>query len=374
MKEDKNGKIDDSDELFDKIGGQLDNGEYDAVVSEILSIPREKWSNKLRFDLVCAYNDMKDFKKAVAELAEAAPLCETAHDKARYNYLRGYICYMNDKEIAARRFYRDAAKIDPEYAVEIKLEEDIADCGAIIAENLAELRKICGLARRDIRLRCSQKADKKKLSDEEFTTRLGFFPAIRILPGFDAPMGFGGYFDRLERVEKEKTRQWFADYYGVTDAESFFEHLGKSRDCNLSRMTDDAMSFIAGRPTFDIRQLTEDGMFAFENSINFVRQFAEYLPRGGISAWDIGEKIGFVRHAYRCGLIGKDDYSRTMRMLTEDAKKRFSSWEEYMCSLIFGAAVFVYSLDDWNIVGAISFIADMMGIILRHDLGDVSWG
>ena len=44
-----------------------------------------------------------------------------------------------------------------------------------------------------------------------------------------------------------------------------------------------------------------------------------------------------------------------------------------MCSLIYGAAVFVYSLDDWNIAGAISFIRDMMGIMLRHDLGDMSW-
>lgn len=373
FKEDKSGKIDDSDKLFDKIDEQLDNEEYDAVVSGILSIPREKWSNKLRFKLICAYNDQREFQKAGEELDEIAPLCEIPNDRARYHYMRGYVCYMNDKEITARKHYKEAAKIDPEYAEEIKLSEDIADCDSIIMENLAKLREMSGKARHDIRVRCSQSAEKRKLSEEEFRMYLGFFPAFRILPGTKTPPGFKDYFGKAEGEERDKTREWFAGCYGVTDTASFFEHLQKSRDCNLARMTDDVMAFLLGKPSFDLKALNEDGRFAFENSVIFVRQFAEYLPRGGTSAWDIGEKIGYARHAYRCGIIGKDDYCRVMNLFSDEARKLFSSWEEYMCSLIYGAAMFVYSLDNWNIMEAMRFVADMMGMILRLDIGDVSW-
>lgn len=374
FKEDKNGKIDDSDELFDRIDERLDNEEYDAVISEIMSIPREKQSNKLRFKLVTAYSNKREFQKARAELDKVRPLCVSPNDHARYRYQRGYICYMNDKEILARRYYSEASEIDPEYAKEIALEEDIADCDSLIAENLANFHGLCKAVSADIGLRCSQNSEKKQLSAEEFKMRLGFFPAIRALPGFERAMGFDGYSDKLKGEERDKTRQWFANFYDVTDTESFYTMIQKHRDCNLARMTDDAMAFLVGSPSFDIKDLNEDGKFSFGNAVAFVRQFGEFLPRGGTLAWDIGEKIGFARHAHRCGVIGDDDYSRVMELLSNMAKDHFSSWDEYIRSLIFGAAMFVYSLDEWNIVGAIRFTADMMKLIMRWDLADVSWG
>lgn len=373
FKEDKNGKIDDGDELFDRIDEQLDNDEYDAVISEIMSIPREKQSNKLRFRLVTAYSNKRDFQKAREALEEVRPLCVSPNDNARYRYQRGYICYMNDKEILARRYFIEAAEIDPEYAKEIALEDDIADCDSIINENLSNFRELCKAVSADIKLQCSRSSEKKKLSDEEFRMRLGFFPALRPLPGFERAMGFEGYSDKLGGEERDKTRQWFANYYGVTNTESFYAMIQSHRDCNLARLTDDAMAFLTGSPNFDIKELNENGKFSFGNAAAFVRQFGTFLPRGGTHAWDIGEKTGFARHAHRCGIIGDDDYSRIMELLSNMAKERFSSWEEYMRSLIFGAAMFVYTLDEWNVAGAIRFTADMMKLIMRYDLAESSW-
>ncbi len=373
FKEDKSGKIDDGDELFGKLDSLLDDEEYDKAISEIMAIPREKQSNKLRFTLVCAYSDKGDDQKALEELDEMTPLCETSYDRARNCYLRGHIYYLNDKEIAARRLYKEAQKLDPEYTRSIKIEEDLADCDSLIAENLGEVHKTCAAVWLSIGARCSKNAEKRKLSAEEFRMRLGFFPAFRSLPGFERPMGLSGYLETLKGEEAEKARSRFENYYGVHDSEGFFELIQKSRECNISHMADDVMAFIIGRPRFAMKDLNDDGRFAFENSVIYVRKFAEFLPRGGIRAWDIGEKIGLARHAYRCGILGERDYLNVMARLEDEALRMFSGWEEYMCSLVFGAAVFAYSFDDWNIAGSVSYAENMVKMLLGSDLPDVSW-
>lgn len=373
FKEDENGKILDSDELFNKIDDQIDNDEYDAVVSEILSIPREKWSNKLWFKLICAYNNQKAFDKSEEELDKIEALCDTSVDRAKYHYMRGYICYMNDREILAREHYSDAAKADPEYAGSIDLDSEIKECGDIIAGDLESLHALFGKVCADIKKRCSEKREKIKISDEEFQMRLGFFPGIRKLPGFEHPIGFGDYFSKYEGSEIAKCRQWFENFYGVTDEKSFFDHIQSYGGCNISPMAGDVTAFLSGKPNFDVNDLTEGGRFAFENTVMFVRAFAEYLPKAGVLAWDIGEKIGFARHAYRCGLIGNTEYCRGMLALSDAAKKNFSSWNEYMRSLICGAALFVFNIDQWSISSAKSFVSNMAPLLLMSDLADVNW-
>lgn len=373
FKTDKQGKILESDKLFDKIDGQLDSEEYDTVVSEILSIPREKWSNKLWFKLICAYSNQREFDKAKKELDRVEELCETPNDIARCHYSRGYICYMNDKEIMAREHYRDAAKIDPEYARSIDLEDDINECSRIIAENLARFHALCGKVCADIKARCGQNSKKKTISDEDFQMRLGFLPGIRKLPGFERSMGFEDYFAEYKGEDKVKCLKWFENYYGITDEESFFKHIQNDRGCNIAQMVYDVAAYLIGKPNFDIKELNEGSRFAFENVVLFSRQFFEYLPKAGILAWDISEKIGFARHAHRCGLISNTEYCKGMLALSDTAKKSFSSWEEYMRSLIYGAALFVFTIDEWSTSSAAEFVSHMTPLILNGDLADVIW-
>lgn len=373
FKQDKNGKIIDSDKLFDKIDEQLDNEEYSEVVTEILSIPREKWSNKLRFRLVTAYNNLRDFAHAERELDEVAELSEAPNDVARCHYSRGYMCYMKDKDIMAREHYRNAAKIDPEYAKEIDLEEDINECGRNISEDLSAFNKLCESVTMEIRKRCSESGRKKDISDEAFQVRLGFFPGIRKLPGFDHPIGFGDYFVRYESEDKAKCRQWFEKFYGITDNESFFHYIQTDIGCNNARMFYDVAAYLTNKPNFDVKELDDRGRFAFENATLFISTFIGYVPKAGVLAWDLCEKIGFARHAYGCGLISNSEYCEGMLALSDTAKRNFSSWEEYMLSLIFGAALFMYVTDEWSIPGAADFVSSLAPLLVRSDLAEVRW-
>lgn len=373
FKEDENGKIIDSDELFDKIDELLDNEEYDAAVKQMLSIPREKWSNKLRFRLINAYSNQKEFAKAEKELEETARLCVTPNDVARCYYSRGYLCEMSGKEIRARELYKSAAQTDPEYAKEIDLEEDIEDCGELIAENLAKLHELCGKVNDEIKERCAKNSKKRNISDEGFQMRLGFFPGIRKLPGFERPMGFEDYFAEYEGKDKLNCLKWFETFYGITDEESFFRHIQTDPGLNLERMIYDVAAYKVGKPNFDVKDLNEAGKVAFESAVMFTSAFFEYLPKAGVLAWDIGEKIGLARHAHRCGIISNSEYCKGMITLSDSAKKSFAGWEEYMRSLIFGAVLYIFSIDEWSISSASQFLSNMAPMLINSDLPDVVW-
>ena len=373
FKEDENGKIVDSDELFDKIDEHIDNDEFEAAVSEILSVPREKWSNKLRFRLICAYNNLGEYDKSEEVLDEAAKNIASPNDAARCNYSRGYICFMKDKEIMARKNYLKAAELDPEYAKEIDLEDDINECNRLISEDLAGFHALSESVCGDIKKRCAEKPQKRDISDEEFQMRLGFFPGIRKLPGFERPMGFEGYFAEYKGEDREKCLKWFGDFYGITDNESFFRHIQTDIGCNNERMIYDVAAYLAEKPNFDIEKLDEIGRFAFESTVLFTSAFLEYLPKAGVLAWDISEKIGFARHAHRCGIISNTDYCNGMLALSDKARKSFSSWEEYMRSLIFGAGLYMFISEEWSISAAGKFMINMMRFLLESDLADVVW-
>ena len=373
FKEDKNGKIADKDKFFDKLDEMLDKEDYNAAAEAILSIPREKWSLKLRFRLINAYSNLRDFAKAEKELDEAAELCEKPNDVARVHYSRGYLCYMDDKDIMAREHYIRAAKTDPKYAKQIGLDEDINECGKMISEDLASYHALCETISAQIKARCNENSKKKNISDEGFQMRLGFFPAIRKLPGFERPMGFEDYFAEYKGEDRKNCLRWFENFYGVTDEDSFFRHIHNDTGCNIARMVFDVAAYLAGDPNFDIKQLNEGGRFSFETTAMFVTTFLEYLPKAGVLAWDISEKIGFARHAHRCGIISNSEYAKGMLALSDNAKSNFSGWEEYMRSLIFGAGLFMFGTDEWSIQGAAKFMSNMTPLLVQSDLADVIW-
>ena len=373
FKEDENGKIHDGDAIFERLDEQLDNEEYDAVISRILSIPKKKWSNKLRYKLICAYSDKRDFDSAEEALDEYEPLCESSADKARCRYMRGYVCFMTDKELMAREHYNAALKLDPDYAKSIDLEAEIAECNNLIKNDLTALRAAFARAGKEIRERCAKNPKKRDITEEQFQMRLGFFPGIRRIPGFEHPIGFETYFRKYDGEEKESALRWFRDFYGITDTESFFNHVQTDVGCNMTRMGMDVLAYLNGKPNFDVADLNETGKFAFGSCVEFVRQFADVIPKAGVLAWDIGEKIGFARHAFYAGIIGNTDYCKGMITLGDAAIANFSSWEEYMRSLLCGAAMYAFNMGTWSISEAVTFTKNMLNFLVSSDLADVEW-
>ena len=161
---------------------------------------------------------------------------------------------------------------------------------------------------------------KIRVSNEEFTLQLGFLPAIRKIPGQELGLGFKEYFIKYEGEKKKQAKEWLEQLFGIIDRGSFIEFFYNSRDCNIACLARDVLANLNGRLSFDISELNKDGRRLFDDVTLFIKVFAEFLPEAGVAAWDMCEKIGYLRHAYAVDYITNTDYCTQMMAIVDDAK------------------------------------------------------
>lgn len=370
---DENGKISDSDPIYKKLDECYDSGDYDGIITAVLEVPREKWSPTLHFRLISAYNNKKDFDSSLKELQIIHPACENPVDLAKFFYMSGYIYFMTDKEMLALSLYKLGLEADPRNVSGLNLEDECRDCLEYINEDLNALHAASADAVKKIAARCAEKPDKIDVADPDFTLRLGALAAVRVLPGMTRGLGVDVFDLKYEGGERETVLKCLAEYYRITDRASFMEHIKKDRYCNLSLMVDDITARLNGKPGFDPDILDRAGKEAFDNSTFFVRPFAQYLPKAGVLAWDINEKMWFARYAFSCDLLSDGDYREAMLALSDIAKANFSSSEEYLRSMLFGCAIYAFDSGEWNIGGAVEFLDRMLELLLQSELPDIKW-
>lgn len=370
---DENGKISDNDELYKILDECYDKDEYDNIIAAVLRVPEEQRSVKLRFRMIGALNNQKDFDNSLRELDKIRPECKTPAEIARFLYMNGYIRFMNDKELAAMNFYEMGAAADPDDTAELDLPAEAAECKEYVEKDLEELHKLAGKICGDIDKRCAEKPEKRKLSDGEFTVLMGLIPAMRKVPFAGIALGLNDFFVEFKDKNRENVAQWLEKSFGFNDLESFIKFSNTSRGCNIAVMFSEVKAFFMGMPKFDVDKLSFDGQQAFLNACKFIKPIYEYLPEAGVLAWDLSEKVGFSRLAFSCGMLSKDDYLGAMKALKEAAKRSFSSAAEYMKSLVIGSALYMFATDEWSIKGAIEYMKQTMALMMRCDLADSEW-
>lgn len=370
---DENGKITPDSGLFKQLDEWHEKDEYTKIAEAVLAVPLENRSNKLWFRLISAYNNMGEFGKAREELEKLAPLCDNPADLSRLHYMHGYIYYREDREYLAIDEYKRGLEADPDNSIGLNLQNEIEDCRGYITKNLAKLHSLSERVYNDIKERCREKPDKTELSDEDFTLYLGFLPALRVIPGHENSIGFG-YFRKYEGAEKQAALDWLNRGLGITDRDSLLDFYQNAPHCNINAMAEDVRAYLAGTPKNDFRidELNKEERYIFECYAEFIGTFNEYLPEAGVLAWDISEKVGIVRWAYACDLIPNTDFCKSMLYLHDLAREKFASFEEYILSLAFGAALFMFKIERLHIIHAIDFLA-RTAPLLKMELPDLEW-
>lgn len=370
---DENGKISDNDELYKVLDECYDNDEFDNIIAAVLSVPEEQRSVKLRFRLIGALNNKKDFENSRNELKKILPDCKSPAEIARYFYMQGYILFINDKELAALSFYEAGVNADPENTSGLDLADEVRECREYVDKDLKELgelvKQVCG----DIDKRCSEKAEKEKLSDGAFTVLMGLIPALRPLPSVNRGLGLDDFFQKYEGKNKEIITQWLETLFGIKDKESFISFYKSAPGCNISGMYADVDAYLSGKPNFELKTLRGDAQRSFHNTCMFAEPLREYVPKAGILGWDLSEKVGFSRLAYSVDIIEKDDYLGSMSAIKEAALKFFSSSAEFLKSLVIGGALQAFASAEWDIKGAISMMKQSRDIMLHSQLCDAEW-
>lgn len=365
--------LSDLDPIYEKLDRWHDSESFDRIIYTILEIPREEWSSKLHFRLISAYNNKKDFVSALEELVNVRPKCESPQDLARFYYMNGYIYFMCDREMLALSYYKLGMIADPKNTSGLDLEKECRECTDYIEEDLSELHDVSLETVEKLAARCAEKADKLDSDDPSFAVWLGYLFSVRVLPGMKRSIGVDDIFTEFEGEEREAVLKCLAENYHITSRETLMEFIRKDRYCNLTVMVNDALADISGSPRFDVSILDVMGRQVYENTVVFVRPFAEFIPRAGVLAWDINERNGLVRYAYSCGLLSREELVQAVMAMSESAKENFMSAEEYIRSLIFGCAVYAFDSDRWNIRGAVDFFKTMSGLVMDSCLPDLKW-
>lgn len=364
---DENGLISDDDPIYEKLDEWHENDEYDNILEAIYAIPREMWSNKLWFRVISALNNKKEFDKSREELDKILERCEAPLDKGSAYYMLGYIYFMQDKEIKALDCYRCAMKEDPEKDLQSECEE----CQKYIDEGFSkldeEINDIVKLI--DSYLNDVPKKDKIKPTENEFAITIGLVPSLRTF--INRCIGIDDIFEKYDEDEKKVVREWFLKKCNVKDIKTLTAAYNSQLSTNGKYK--DIVAYISGKPNFDINDFDSDTRLVWDSCMRFCEKMINKTPDGGLIAWDISEKMGILRHAYACDIITDSEYILAVMELTDEIKKEYSSWKEYLTGYIFGAGMFMFFSNELNISQTVEFMCNITTIILSSAISQYKW-
>lgn len=370
---DKNGHILDSDPIYDDLEKWHENDEYDKILETIHAIPHKYWSNRLWFRVISAFNNKKEFDKARAEIEKIQERCKSPADQAKLYYMLGYGFYMEDQEIKALNLFRKAMKIDPENTADLNLYEICKECEKYINQHLKKLDGMAYAASEIIKDNFNQisEEEKENIEHKDFIMRLSFIPSVRQIPNSSQSLQLEDLFFKYDDEQKEIVKKWLRENYGVKNSATLSEAL--KTQFHIGKRFDDIIAYTLGKPNFNINELSEKGFQAWNAGTMFAEKIIRYSSEGGLMAWDISEKIGLIRHAYACDLISKNVFIDNLDEQFAEAEKRYSSWEEYLKAVVFGAGFFMFFAENFNIVKAIDFMQAMTALLLKSDIAEKKW-
>lgn len=362
--------------LLKQLDKLYDEDSFAEIEEEIRKLPKSELSLELRFRLISALNNQRKLEEALAELKETEPLCLTDAEKARFWYNTGYAHYMNDHEMTASHCFKRALELDPEDKAGLDLNAIVEECDGYISRDLMELKGFCRAAVEAIHARCGEVAekDREELSEPEFTIFLGYLSGIRKPIGLEKPLLFDDVVKKVSDEEKPVLRDFLEKFFGITDAESFKKFYHEDMKYNLYGMAGDVLAYLDGKPRFPITELNREGREFFEDCTEYLNAIRECMTEPNVLGWDISEKIGTARLCYACDLLSNSDFFGCMTALTQAARDKFVSFEEFMISLAMGCGFFMFLDDNSSIKSATNFMNTILPMLLSSPLAQFKWG
>lgn len=363
-------KIADDDKLYELLDQWHDEDEYDNILEKIFEIPRQQWSNKLWFRVISAYNNKEQFGDASKELQQMRPFCVEPGDIAKWYYMYAYMFYANDKEVLASWYLKEGLKHNAGHEACLELKEE---CDEYIERHMDIVKEMLERAAECIEKRQIEVLEKDELkacAGGEFAALLSFPACLRMVPGIPKCMGLDIFYKCETEEAKEETREFLKQYFGIVDTESVKQAWGRYRSASDYV---DFTGFWDGKPSFDIRQLNEDGLSAFESAKFFAELFRNYVKDTGLYAVDISERMTLLRMAFACDILSNTDYCSAMLVLEDIAKEHYHSWKEYAIAAFCGNAYTVYSDTHMDLKQTVQYMNKILSVLPYMDWFYYQW-
>lgn len=366
----------DENAFFERLDLLFERNNFGEIEKMIRNLSEDELNIELRFRLISALNNQKKFDEAIKELREIEPLCTTPAENARFWYSVGFAHYMNDCELTAQHCFEQALVVDPDDTAGLDVKSILEECRDYIKQDLEDLNafgKTAVEAVHEYFAKVDEK-DKKTLSDTEFTLYLGYSGGVRVPPTVERPLYFDDPVMKYSEEEKPAVRDFLRNFFGISDIVSFKNFYVNDLKYNSFRIASDALAYSDKNPNFPFSQLTQDIEEMFGNCAQFLNAVREYLPKMNVLAWDISEKIGAARLAFSCDVIPDSDYFGCMGALLSAARENFTSFEEYVISMVFGSGFFMLLAENFNIKSAIEFMENQLILLTNSPLSEIKWG
>ncbi len=373
---DKNGQIDDTDPIYEVLDEWFESRAYGKIIDAVQKIPCKQWSNRLWFTLIQALHCNGEYSAARDELAKIYEHCQTPADKAKAYSLLGQGYTMELKEMKALFCYHRAMQEDPDNTAALDLQTQCELCENAVQKEFSELYQVSENASKNIRERTQKTPEDMKMmlyDAESFDLILSFLPSVRTIAERKEPLGLNtGIFADYQTVEdREAVKKWLLEAYDIRDMETL--EAAMRREFLVGHYYEDFLNYQKGGTVSDFKQAPNDGQKTREACFRFFEVIFSWIPEGGLSAWDISEKIGLARQAFACGIIQPNEFSSFFIPLMDEAKSYYNSWEEYFTALLLGGGFFIYLLSDFNINESVEFIKHISELICRSNVLDAAW-
>lgn len=235
--------------------------------------------------------------------------------------------------------------------------EDWAAFAAHVEAGIGELRRMIAARRRE-----SDWAG-KPCDEKLFVLLMGAVSSMRRVPGIEEHPGFERLYHCKTEQGSAQVREHLNRLFGITDLESLVE-LGNEM-FGAGNEYEQFMSFWQGQPIFDERELNENGRLAFGSCKRFAEIFRPVVGDGGFHAWDYNERIGLLRSACACGMIGEDQFWALALEMAQCARLLYGDWEQYALSCLCGSAYFMFHESQLDLGEARKFF-DLNSRLVHH--------
>ena len=371
---DKNGKISDADSIYYLLDLWENDKIYDKVLDAVEAVPPNLRSAHLCFYAVRALFEKGEYKEMQSELDNLSILCISPRDRAMFEYFTGLIYLMQGKEARAWYCFQRVSEEDIDNEADIDLAKMRGICRTAIFRGFSNLEEIV----QNISYRASQCCDKIpeegriEVDENDFAMLLSFVPSIRSVAGLKYPLGLNGLFSKYESEDDIKTvKDWLLRAYKIQDLTTL--EVALRREFHVGSRYQNFVSYKKGGLIYAPEDTNEDGRNARDLCLHFFEVIAPWIPKGGLCAWDISEKLGLARQTYACGLIDPDELIGIAMSLADEAKSCYNSWRDYFMGLFLGGGFFMFFISDFNIKKSCKFINRMSELVFESNIADTLW-
>ena len=359
--------ISDNDPIYELLDKWHEDDEYEKILQKVDEIPMEERSNKLWFRKISALNNLERYAEAREEIAKLSPRCTEPSDIGRLFYMTGYIYDQSHCEFKAIECYRRRAEIDPSWD---ECDEWVNDSLGYAKKDMDRAYNAFSRFFPDYAEKTQNAAEKKTVEEPDILPYISAMGSSFMSSNLGVKLPLDQPFFKCSEEDKPKVVSFLTDRMHITDLKSLQQDFGRNR---LAPLTSNILHIIETGEEPPLDKLNAQQLTHYEASKLLLGKMKEFIPEGGLAAWDYSDMLAIARFMYSVDMLTNTEIMQTYLFANDECKRLFKSWEEFTHSLTIGAFYNAFTRDtSYNINQSAKFAINV-GLFCMQTYPGIKW-